>query len=131
MSPHKEIRFSPARAALVLSLVALCIVVGYSFYAALPYIEGPSMTLQETQTTEGLTAISGTTERVSFLSIDGAPVPLSEDGTFSVRRAYPRGYTALQVVARDRFGRAITKEIAFVTEQTLSTTTPYGTKKEN
>ena len=89
------------------------IVVGYSFFAALPYLEGPALSVHET-TTQGLTVISGTTARVSFLSIDGAPVSLSENGAFSARRAYPSGYTDVQVSVTDRFGRTISKTLTFL-----------------
>ena len=72
---------------------------------------------------DGMTIITGATKRVSFLEINSMPVSLEENGNFTVTRAYPTGYTALQAVARDRFGRAITKTITFVVT--------HNAKKEN
>ncbi len=105
------------RAGALLAALGFIIIVGYSFYAALPYLEGPSLSVHET-TQNGLTTVSGTTARVSFLSIDDAPVPLSVDGSFSAERAYPAGYTAIQVTVRDRFGRSLTKTVSFVNNVT-------------
>ena len=112
MTRPKQFPFGLGIGALI-GIVAAFIICGYTLYAALPYLLGPSLSV--TQTTEnGETTVSGGTARVSFLSIDDAPVPLSEDGSFSVRRAYPLGYTAIKVSVKDRFGRSLTKTITFV-----------------
>lgn len=125
MAP-REISFASERAGILLGAAALVVIVGYSLYAALPFLLGPL--LHVTVSEEGaLVTVSGITERVSFLNIAGAPVPLEEDGSFSVERAYPPGYTALVVVARDRFGRTVTKTFTFLTHALNS----YGAKKEN
>ena len=87
--------------------------IGYTFYAGLPYLLGPSLTVMET-TTNTTTTVSGMTKRVSFLTIDDSPVALQEDGSFMVKRAYPVGYTAVVVSVRDRFGRTLTKTLTFV-----------------
>jgi hypothetical protein len=110
-----RLRSTLLKPGVILGILGSIVVVGYSLFAALPYLEGPSLTVHET-TTQGLTVISGTTARVSFLSIDGAAVPFSEDGSFSATRAYPPGYTALQVSVTDRFGRTLTKTLTFVTQ---------------
>ena len=106
---------------------AALVILGYALFVALPYLEGPALTL-EARSAGGLTTVFGETSRVSFLSINGAEIPLEEGGSYSVVRAYPAGYTAVTAVARDRFGRSITKTITFVAEEA---TTTYGGKKEN
>lgn len=109
-------------------VLALLIIVGYALFAAYPYLKGPSLTLSFASV-KGLTTLYGDTERVSFLTINGAEIPVGEDGSFSIERAYPAGYTAVTAVGRDRFGRTITKTLTFVTEQ--GTTTTYGIEEEN
>lgn len=108
-------------------ILALLVILGYALFAAYPYLKGPSLTLS-VASVKGLTTLYGDTERVSYLSLNGAEIPVGEDGSFSVERAYPSGYTAVTAVGRDRFGRTITKTLTFVTEQA---TTTYGTKEEN
>lgn len=91
------------------------VIASYSLYAALPYLLGPSLTA--TASAEGAdTVIAGKTERVAYLSIDGAAVPLQEDGSFSEERSFPSGYTAVEISAKDRFGRSLTKTLTFITK---------------
>jgi hypothetical protein len=111
MMPRKSPSF-PFRASVILGIAAAAIVVGYSFYAALPYLMGPGLSVTE-RTDRGLTTVSGRTARVSYLSIDGLPVPLQEDGSFTAVRAYPSGYTDITVSVKDRFGRMLEKHLAF------------------
>lgn len=115
MKPLKAPPSSPFRTGIVLGILAAVVILGYAFYAIYPYLSGPSLSVVKT-TSEGLTTIVGRTERVSYLSIDGAAVPLSEDGSFSVKRAYPPGYTAVTVSAKDRFGRTITRTLTFLNQ---------------
>lgn len=107
---------------LIIAGVAVFFILGYTLYTALPFLLGPFLTVQA-ETLAGVTTIQGETKRVSYLAINGAPVSLEETGAFSVERAFPLGYTAVQAVARDRFGRTIIKTINFVV-------TEHG-KKEN
>lgn len=89
--------------------VALVIILGYSLFVASPYLLGPSLTIHTPRQGETVTSptvtITGETARVSYLSVDDQAVPLAEDGSFAVERAYPPGYTVIVVRARDRFGR--------------------------
>jgi hypothetical protein len=108
----------PLRAGMIAGMIAAVIIVGYTFYAILPYLLGPSLTATEVTARglpgQGETAVAGMTERVSYLSIDGMDVPLAEDGSFSVQRAYPMGYTAITISAKDRFGRTIIRTLSFL-----------------
>ncbi len=110
MREDSVLRVRPGMVAVALGVL---IIVGYTLYAGLPYLLGSALTVSET-TIRGITTVSGATERVAFLSVDGAPVPLQEDGSFSVERAYPLGYTAVVVSVRDRFGRTLTKTLTFL-----------------
>jgi len=98
-------------------LAVVILIGGYALYAAIPLILGPSLTLSADQQENGLVRVYGTASRVSYLSLNGLEVPLDEAGYFEALRAYPAGYTVLQAKAIDRFGRAITKELTFVTEE--------------
>ena len=100
-------------ALLLVWIAAGLIIVGYTAYAALPYLLGPSLSVSATNQ-DGITTIAGRAARVSYLSIDGGSVPLKEDGSFTAQRAFPPGYTALTVSVKDRFGRSLTRTIKFI-----------------
>lgn len=113
-----HIVFTPYRTVLVLALAAGFTLVGYTFLVSLPLIQGPSLTVTDPKSARigNVAHIAGTTKRVAFLTVNEEAVPLSEDGSFSVYRAYPPGYTAVEIKARDRFGREIVTTSAFITE---------------
>lgn len=129
MSPTSP--FSTSRPLYILATLGLVCVLGYSLFAAKPYLSGPSLTIQtprEGETVSTATvSIYGKTERVSYLAINDLPVPLLEDGTFAVERAYPPGYTVFTVRARDRFGREEVRTIRFLHTYNY----PHGTQKES
>ena len=108
---------SPYRAALILAGVIVATIIGYTLSVSLPLLQGPLLAVIEPSggSESGIAHIAGETKRVAFLEINGEEVPLSEDGSFSVYRAYPPGYTAVEIKARDRFGREIRKTFAFIT----------------
>ena len=120
MKPRRNIANFPGRTALLIGAVALFAIVGYSVYAALPLLEGPSLHVTTLTKPDGITSIQGSAARVSYLQINDAAIPLGEDGSFSVERAYPPGYTAITLIARDRFGRTITKSFSAVTGKILT-----------
>lgn len=115
MSP-RPIVFTPRLASIVLGTSALLVILGYTLYALFPLLEGPRLLVQADTALSGVTVISGETERVSFLAVNEEQVPVDEGGFFSVTRAYPPGYTALTVSARDRFGRERVKRLSFITK---------------
>lgn len=132
MTPFKPISARPTQTVLGLIVLALVIIVGYSLYAAFPFLEGPSLKVTSSTVAGEPTSIRGVTKRVSFLEVNGEAVPLGEDGTFRAERTYPTGYTALTVTARDRFGRTVTKTLSFLVEKNSNNahaTSTYGTEK--
>lgn len=102
-----------SRPGMIAGLLAALAIGGYTLYAALPYLLGPSLSASVTNA-NGETYVSGKAARVSFLAINGAAIPLQEDGAFSAKRAYPTGYTAVTISAKDRFGRSVAKTITFL-----------------
>ncbi len=110
MKPHRPITFTPRRAAIIAGIVAVLMIVGYSGYAALPFLSGPYLKASA-KALDQTASIQGTAKRVSFLEVNGAAVPLKEDGSFFIERAFPPGYTAVTITARDRFGREVVTSI--------------------
>lgn len=132
MTPYKPISARPPKVALILIGAAAAIIIGYSIYAAFPFLEGPSLKVKAFASDNNSTLIQGTTKRVSFLDINGNATPIGEDGLFSSERTYPAGYTGITVTARDRFGRSITKQLSIlITHNQHSEATTTYAKKEN
>lgn len=102
-------------APLALGLLALVFLLGYSLLQAYPFLAGPTLSVEAIQKENGLTTISGQAKRVSGVWINDLPVPTTEDGQFTVERAYTEGYTVVTVRALDRFGREREKTLTFVT----------------
>ncbi|MFQ5541102.1 MAG: hypothetical protein ACE5F4_02560 [Candidatus Paceibacteria bacterium] len=113
---RKAFPASPSIATLLVG-AGIIATLAYGVWVALPFIEGPRLALDAPEPTgSGTVIIRGITARVSSVSVNGLVVPLSDDGTFSVERAYPAGYTVVIVEAVDRFGRRRTEELTFVTK---------------
>lgn len=132
MTPFKPISARPTQTVLGIIVLALVIIVGYSLYAAFPFLEGPSLKVSASTPLDEPTSVRGVTKRVSFLEVNGEAIPIGEDGAFTAERTYPTGYTAVTVTARDRFGRTITKTLSFLVEENSNNahaTSTYGTEK--
>ncbi|TAJ14596.1 hypothetical protein EPO56_01995 [Patescibacteria group bacterium] len=132
MTPYKPISARPPKVVLILISTTLAIIIGYSVYAAFPFLEGPSLKVKAVASDNNSTLIQGVTKRVSYLDINGKAISIGEDGLFSAERTYPTGYNGITVTARDRFGRSITKELSILVtnNQHTEATTTYA-KKEN
>ncbi len=111
---HSRFSVGPRRLAVAIGVAAGFLIVGYSIFAALPFLEGPALSASVVATPAGTALIQGSTERVSYLALNGAPVPIDENGSFALERAYPPGYTVIVIAARDRFGRNIEKRFDFL-----------------
>lgn len=130
MSPNSP--FTTHSPLILIGALVFCGILAYGAFAASPYLRGPSLIVDSPKAGETVASptvvIRGSTERVSYLSINDMPVPLLEDGTFAVERAYPTGYTVLVVRARDRFDRELTKTIQFLHTSNITT---HGIQKES
>lgn len=129
MSPTPFSNHSPL---ILLAVVAFLGILAYGLFVATPYLRGPKLTIESPQSGASVTTptviVRGTTERVSFLTVNDLPVPLLEDGSFAVERAYPAGYTVVVVRVRDRFGRELTDTVEFLHTTNLPT---HGIQKES
>ena len=104
---------------LIVAVILGFSVISYTILVFSPFLKGPLLVITEPRSTAalGVVKIAGTTERVAFLTINGEEVPLSEGGDFSAYRAFPPGYTALEIRVRDRFGREEVRTLALITNK--------------
>lgn len=103
-------------------ILAVAIIVGYSYFASYGFIEGPSITITSPSTPSGnenkdkntvvyadvstsSIIISGNAERVSSLVLDGRPIVIDPRGNFSQTLLLFPGYNVENLQGQDRFGR--------------------------
>lgn len=93
-------------AAIILFGTALVV---YTGIKARPLLKGPQISVYSPApgavVAEARVAVIGTAENVSHLSLNGRQIFVDERGIFSEVVLVPRGYTILEIVGSDRFGR--------------------------
>lgn len=84
----------------------------YGIARASSYVRGPSVTLVSPADGETVrdkaVVLEGLAERIATLTANGRTIFTDEHGNFRERLLLPPGYSILQLVATDRFGRTTT-----------------------
>lgn len=86
-------------------VVLLLLLIAYSAYQARAYLAGPALTIEHTGQTGTLLEISGTAQRVAFLSLQGRQIFTDERGVWQETILLLPGYNIVSLAATDRFGR--------------------------
>ncbi len=101
----------------LLALILLCCTAGYGFFQARTLMRGPVLTVTSptngTYIDDDIFEVSGTTENVTHVYLNGKPVPLTTKGTFTETLTTPEGYGTLLVEAENRFGHHREERIEF------------------
>jgi hypothetical protein len=88
----------------VILLVGLA---AYSAFQARAYLQGPRIVIEETKQNGELLALSGTAERIAFLTLQGKQIYTNEYGVWQETILLNPGYNIIEVAAKDRFGREV------------------------
>jgi hypothetical protein len=95
--------------AIVIGLIAL-----YVLFQARHIIDGPMIIVSEVayEGTSPTVMLSGTTENIVSLSLNGRPIYTDDEGAWTETVVLPVGYTVITLTAEDRYGRvrSVTKE---------------------
>lgn len=121
-----------------IGLVLAACLVAYVVFQARFIIEGPLLTFS-TPThniqNERITTISGKSENIVSLTLNGREIYTDKSGYFNEAIVLENGYTIVTLTARDRYGRERSYEQSFVYTGTQSNlTNSYGNeenKQEN
>jgi len=96
----------------------LAITVAYGFFQARTLLHGPTLTVLSPKpgdtVTETLVEITGNTENVNQVSINGKIVTMNTTGEFTKKLVTPNGYGVILVEAKNRFGHHTEQRIEFV-----------------
>ncbi len=91
-------------------IILLIVLVGYAIFAGRNYLRGLSLAVIEPPDNASIhdsyLTVIGTADRVSHLSVNGAPVAPQRDGSWSYALLLPLGYSIINIEATDRFGRS-------------------------
>lgn len=111
MLPYRDSRLTYAALA-----AFFVIVLGYALFEARGLIFGPRITIPATQTRveDPVVDIAGRAERISALTMNGQPVPVTEEGAFEQTYLLAPGYNRIVLDASDRYGRTNRKVLEIV-----------------
>jgi hypothetical protein len=98
-----------------IALSAIVIVLGYGAFKAKDFVRGPKLAVLSPRDGEmlhdSLVEIKGTTNNISFLTLNDNKIFTDESGNFTEKILLSSGYNVMTVEAKDRFGRKITKTL--------------------
>ena len=113
------------------------ILLGYAYFEARGLLFGPTIAVTSDiqEVYDPFITITGHTDHISSISMNGKPIQVTEEGDFSEPYLHAPGYNRIVLEARDKYGRhrSQTLEIVYsksAAEQT-STTTSVGTTSTN
>ena len=102
MLPYRDSRLM--RIFLAIFFLAL---IGYAYYEARGYLNGPRITLPQEimRTEEQFMLLKGTTERIATLRMNGAPITVTQQGSFEEPFLLAPGLNRIVFDAEDKYGR--------------------------
>ena len=124
MLPYRDNRL--AKIALVAFFL---IVIFYAYYEARGLLFGPNIKTSSAVTVshDRFITIRGKAERISELSMNGKPVPVTEEGAFDEPYLLVNGYNRIFLRARDKYGRASEKVVEIIYEPAPTSTSTAAT----
>jgi hypothetical protein len=122
MLPYRDSRITQAALG-----VFFIIVIGYAYFEARGMLWGPSITVtsQPTEVHEPFITIKGQAQHIASLSMNGKPIPVTEDGAFEEPYLLAPGDNRIMLDARDTYGRVRQQsvEVVYVPDAASTTTT--------
>ena len=89
--------------------ILVVIVVGYTLFRSIPYIQGPQIRITSPQDGSTIATstirITGQAARINSLFINGSPISIDKDGNFAETLIVFKGANIITVDAVDRFKR--------------------------
>jgi hypothetical protein len=111
MLPYRDSRLS--QIALVIFFLA---VAAYAYFEVRGILYGPRITIESSMATvhERYVLISGHADHIASLSVDGAPVSVTKNGSFEVPYLLAPGINQVMFDAKDSYGNTTSKTVEIV-----------------
>ncbi len=119
MLPYRDSRLTR-----IILVAFFLLVAGYAYYESRGILAGPSIAVtgRVMEVHESFIKIEGKADRISSLSMNGNPISITEDGSFSEGFALAPGYNRITLTASDRYGKKTEKAIEVIYTPSASTT---------
>lgn len=120
MSPYKfeQKGFNIKFCVIIFSVLLL---VSYGIFNARSLIVGPTIEIfspaTETETMENIIIIRGKAENISFISMNEKPIFVNKEGLFEEKLLLSPGSNIIEIKAKDRFKKEISKTIKIYYKQ--------------
>lgn len=111
MLPYRDSRITR-----IVLVAFFAVIVLYAYYEGRGLLSGPVVEVNNRvmEVSEQFIMIEGTAERIATLSMNGSPIPVTEDGAFSEAYLLSPGYNRIALTARDRYGKTSERIIEIV-----------------
>jgi hypothetical protein len=113
---------------LVVVIIFVTIVVGYSFFQARKILGGPQIKIDEPQNgtvfEEPLVVIRGRTRNINSIFLNDRPIFIDDEGYLSEKLLLSAGYNIIELQAKDRFGKTTEERLELVYLEKQATMTP-------
>lgn len=117
-SDIREIRRRKRLITTSIALGALAIIGGYTYSRTKDILTGPQILLEYPKDNSTIhdahLSVIGRAKNTSAISMNGRAIFVDEGGYFEEELLVPRGYSILELVAKDRFDHATTKTVRIV-----------------
>ena len=118
MTPTKKKNYRCLVKPFLIGLV-IFLIVGYSGLKLKDLLTGPQITIispsDGVTIKKSLVNVKGRAERISQIYLNGKKIFTDEQGNFNEPYLLASGYNLLEIIARDQFGRQITKKLQLTT----------------
>lgn len=105
----------------VTALLLTGIVFGYGYYRARDFLNGPVVEITSPKNGQLLASalidVTGISKNISFLNLNGRKIFTDESGAWHEKLLASPGYNRIEVAAKDRFGRDVTKTLEVVLKE--------------
>lgn len=100
----------------IILIVFFVLMFAYGYFEARGFLLGPSIQLDTTvsSVTTPYIKIRGQAQRISSLSMNGQPIPVTEDGSFDQPYLLAAGLNRIVFDAKDTYGRTSRKVVEIV-----------------
>lgn len=102
------------------------VIAGYTAYQFQDWWRGPTITIESPENGSAfekpLINISGTAQRIAYLSFNGRQIYTNPEGEFAEPLLLSPGYNIITVSARDKFSRTTEKQLQLMLSVSTTTT---------
>jgi hypothetical protein len=96
-------------------------ILGYGYYRTRDFLNGPVVEITTPANGQLLVSalidVAGISKNISFLNLNGRKIFTDENGNWHEKLLASPGYNRIEVAAKDRFGRDVTKTLEVVLKE--------------